>query len=209
MSQLARISFQGALPAGDEFQHGFYVEFPDGTLISQACSWADDALTNFLGGAANLKGYYQAETVWTGPLVEFLSHADGSIMDSLNGVGSGAGDHVGGVNLPGEVACATTFRTARTDGSGRGRSFLPPPGHVALTNNGRWTSAFCSAVANAWVQLSNTVSVADDLSGLLVVWSQLHHETNLVTVVECGDVPDAMRSRRNGITEVRTGASIL
>jgi hypothetical protein len=200
---LVKITFNGALPAGDGFQHGWYADVDTGAhAIEDIAAAADAALEAFLTGDANLKGYYQAETTWGAPLVQTMNQVTGEVLDTLSGSFTGAGDHVGGVNLPGEVAACATFRTATLTPSGRGRSYLPAPGHVALANNGRFTDAFCQAVADAWAQCW-TAFVSDGGGGTPAVWSNKTDSLYEITSVECGNVPDAQRSRRNGITETR------
>lgn len=205
---LVKVTFNGALPAGDGFQHGWYADVDPAFAIEDVAAAADAALEAFLTGDANLKGYYQAETTWGAPLVQRLNQTTGEILDTISGSFTGAGDHVGGVNLPGEVAACATFRTATLTPSGRGRSYLPAPGNVALANNGRFTAAFCQAVADAWVQCF-IAFVSDDHGGFAVVWSNKTDSLYETTAVECGDVPDAQRSRRNGLTETRYATTVI
>lgn len=104
--------------------------------------------------------------------------------------------------LPTECAPVVSVRAGNT-ASKRGRFYLPPPSVTVVNTSGRLTSAFCSDVATAAVDLFDTGEYSRG-----VVYSRSTSSYSVVTSVDVGDVVDAQRRRRNRLTESRTSEPV-
>jgi hypothetical protein len=207
MTQLWRITNQGNNAGGDVFAHSIYVTDAGSATIAQVTAAAVTAQAQMCTVAGNMLSFYRPETVWAGVIVEQINPADGSVYDSLVGAASHAGTDTTHFALPGEVANVCTWRTGRPDRSGRGRWYLPAPTANALTTVGRYITAYTTAVVvsvNAY--LASLKAAVPALTP--VVFSPTHHETNVITGWDVGDVPDAQRRRRNKLVESRTAGVV-
>lgn len=118
-----------------------------------------------------------------------------------------------GANMPSQLACVVTLRTAVDRGrANRGRMFLPPvSGFFTPGTDGRALATDAARVSNSIATLFNSIRAAyiasygaGDFRGNVGVTSNIGAgEERVVTRVETGRVIDTMRSRRTSLVEDR------
>ena len=111
----------------------------------------------------------------------------------------------GGSNAhPYQTAMVFSLRTGIAGASGRGRLYWPATGTVITASTLRiQASNVTSALSGAKTYLSGiNAAIETTLGGAaLGVWSRTKVETYAVTSLQCGDVADVQRRRRDQLIE--------
>lgn len=201
---LFRSDLQGTLYGTEEFQHGFAWESGDsaiGLAGDLATAWA-----TFLN-SADVSVTWRTDVVWSlvnvselgaSPSQPIVTSAQATINEA--GTGTQAG-------CPPQCCIGVSLRTATAGSRARGRSYLPAPVTVALTNAGRLAPAYRDDVLEgldvffgSMVTNGHTPVVISAVGG---VWT----ERNVISVA-IGDVLDTQRSRRSGLAEVYNSVNV-
>lgn len=162
------------------------------TLLEVEDAWVplQDAL-----GVTSLGSLNQVITQYYG--------ASGGIVDQGESTVDG---FVGSGNIvhPSQTACVFSNRSDQAGRSRRGRNYWPAVGQELNGATGRLAVADRDALANAWADL--VLAVADAASeGTPLVFSIYSPTLDVLTpvsAVQCGDVLDTQRRRRDSLLEV-------
>lgn len=196
-----RLTAQGTLP-GEIYTFGIHATGPGGSAAAAQTAWASALTAMWNDGTVGIGVEYSATVETVVCRASELDGLTGKQIDAAEGtlalVGTNAGQQ-----LPNEVACAVTLRTASITRKNRGRFFMPPPA-VGLLTSGRFTNTFITRMANAAALMINDLQA----SGYTPVIKHPDQTTTAITEVDVGDVPDAQRRRRDKLVEVRVSVGV-
>lgn len=185
------------LPSGElaEFTWwGDCLDLSDGVAGYQA--WADT-----LAADSTWKGLFTSTTAFREGRVNEVDMATGVVLSAVTAGTAYAGTAVGGA-IPPQCAEVITLRTARAGRSYTGRMYLPSFAGTSLATNGRISAPdYANAAESMAAALLEYVGAGP--SNDVVVYSRTLHDINVVTAIDCGDVFDTQRRRRDKLVEVR------
>lgn len=186
-----------------------------GAELAYAGSWwlTTGSFSGFISAyEANTAAYwntmndYYADTVaWTETVYADCDPATGVLLSTASETGPGAGVDTN-PELPPQCSVVLSIRTPFAGPSARGRSYLPAPSTVGLTQLGRLSATFCNALVgaeDALITATNSAANSD-----IGVWSRKNLAFLAADRIQVGDVIDTQRSRRNDLTETRYEASV-
>lgn len=196
------LAFHGTLSdVPDIFVHTLAIESngqsQEGVAIAGVQAW-NAAMT--AGNGSSLAGNMSDATTYTHvTAATILDLSEGTLAASTRRDFDPAISGTNVAPVPGQVSCAVSW-TAGTYANGspvRGRMYLP--GVVTGGANGKYTAATVAAVANAMgvlvTELRNFGLVEP------AVWSRKLAALQPITAARVGEIPDTIRSRRNGGAE--------
>jgi hypothetical protein len=163
---------------------------PDDTWTTTDYSTLETALTTWWNSVgAKISGSYKLATISWYKIGNGITPPNPNVRQVVPNISAtGAfGD------LPAQVACSITFRTASR--KSWGRTYLPLGAMGASTDlsGGRWSNSYVDAIANATHTLVTSAASNDFY---LVVWSHTKNALLNVESVEVDNVPDVVRRRR-------------
>lgn len=194
------------------YRHTLQWTLTGGEVASTSCAWIPDTPTGVIGVgvAENLaaKGLalwtallsgYTTSTQYIGSKVQLFTPA-GALLETDESFIAPVPGTVTGPGLPYGVAICMTMRTAVYGRSGRGRMYLPAPAASNLNVSGRLAGTNNDYYAEQVATYAGTPVTPDIVGGVVslttLTWNQL-------TAVECGDVLDSQRRRRDNLVEAR------
>lgn len=187
------------MPGGEEWANVFHFQGADVDLV--AADAIRDRLQTFY---SSLTDYFVP--TWTWERTAFGITGEGAAFEIDNDpVVAG---ELGGVPLPNDIALAISWRTARLDRRGRGRTFLGGFGAAVMAQDGGSTAAVMQGANVSAIALA-AVTLADDPAVPLGVYSRPNPTTgwagqfNPVTGGYVGNRFDTMRRRDVGVPETR------
>jgi hypothetical protein len=193
-----RCRMNGGLPSGEVWSSGFHVQTAaDIAAVATSFSSAVTALWTGTGSAGVGGVYSTTVTVTSLDVFQLDPVTDKAIAKDERPVtlaGQGPGDA-----LPQEVAVCVTLRTRTPGPSGRGRMFMPPPLVTTVTPEGRLSPSPQASFAAGIALMLQAMATATHTP-------VLHTKggiDRLISGVDCGDVFDAMRRRRDALIEAR------
>lgn len=164
------------------------------------------ALAGYTAWAANLaastpwKGLFYNNTQFLPGKVSQYDTATGGIIATQVGGSTYTGTALSG-SLPPQIAICVTLRSALAGRSNTGRFYLPAPGTTQVDANGRLLPANVLAVVTA-LKAAFDAGISAGWDGIRI-YSKKQHTAHVATVVDCGDVLDTMRTRRDKLIEQR------
>jgi hypothetical protein len=196
-----RCATTGTGPGIDTFQFGLHLLQAGGNVEDAVAAYAAavDLLWNGDGDTVSgVSQYYSADTVLQSHVATALDPSTGKNTSQALSPTSLAGTGVTEA-LPGEVALCVSTRTGVPTRAGRGRFFLPAPA-VATMSAGIFSNSLpTDAAAGAAAALNSLIT-----AGYPAV---IYHSSTLsftaISSVDCGNVPDVQRRRRNKLVESR------
>lgn len=111
-----------------------------------------------------------------------------------------------GTNMPLQMACVLTLRSALSTRSGRGRIYLPATAQPLQTANYLMTAAPVNACVDALATWFTFIKSVSPLAAVVV--SQTHSNTQPIVSVDANLVPDTQRRRANRLTSSRHSANV-
>lgn len=210
MAVLTQNVIQWALPSGDVAQTSMWVEFGGNPTAAQALARFQTNVVDTIwpSGAGGIKGLFAAATILNNVQTRVVDTGSGGVISTASAAYSRAGTGSGN-SLPPEVAICVSLRTGLSGGSYRGRMYLPAPTVGSNTSVGRLDTTnqgiIVTQLSNAMIAMNAdvTYSTAD-----VVVRSRSLAANTEVTSIDCGDVFDAQRRRRNSLVESRVSAVV-
>jgi hypothetical protein len=145
---------------------------------------------------------YDEATIFSGYRVALVDIDTGATISAAVGGSPFAGSALTGVPLPPQLAVAITIRTALAGRSDRGRFYLPPVVTDDVGDTGRIGGTTPLTLVTA-VGTAIDAAAAAGTAASLVVYSRKLHDTHFATRIECGDVFDTQRRRRDKLVETR------
>lgn len=192
--------YVGALPAGDVFNFGFWVNSPStvDAVNSNALDWASDFWGNAPTGpyAALCNAGTILETVTT-YLIDPATGRATAIASRNIGVAGGAVANP----LPQQCSVVCTLRTANPSRSGRGRMFLPAPASGVLSPTGELAVADQSIIVSALSTAFSATMLANGHTP--VIWSRKLRLATNITQLGVGTIFDTQTRRTNKLTQDR------
>jgi len=202
MPEIYQCVTSAILASGEEAEFTFWLTAGD---TADAVS-AYNAWSTYLAGSATWKGLFTTTTSFREGIVHSVDQATGTVTYTSPAGSAYAGAGLGGA-IPPQCAEVITLRTARAGSSYTGRMYLPSTSDITLTANGRLlTSAYsdlCDEMAAAFTAAKAAASGVE-----VLVYSRLHRTVAFVTSIDCGDVFDTQRRRRDKLVEIRHSATI-
>lgn len=194
---LVQMVTSAILASGELAEFTFWgdcVDVADGVAGYQA--WAD-----YLAASSTWKGLFTSSTAFREGRVNEVDIATGTVLSAVTAGTAYAGTAVGGA-IPPQIAEVITLRTDRAGASFTGRFYLPSFADICLATNGRISSPY---YANAAEEMAAALLeyMGAGPSNDIVVYSREHRSIRIVTSIDCGDVFDTQRRRRDKLVEVR------
>lgn len=193
--------FSGHTASNETFMYTWWANSIRSIADAQTAALAWNAL--LWGGATAGNGYEDHVTTNVGVdsvttvLIDPLTGLQTSRVDTaqnLDGV-------VVGNPMPADVALVISLRSVLANRRGRGRFYLPQPGVVNLTADGRvvadLVSDLSASLAAAWASYNTT-------NDRPVIYSRAGRSFVNITSFNVGDLFDTQRRRENKLLEART-----
>jgi hypothetical protein len=197
-----RNEVRGSLPDGEQYSWSIHTSNTTTGSLAAASSafetFFNDIWTGGDGAVAiapNFPATVTVDELVTTQLNDATGKNVAQITVQLAELGTGVGD-----GLPQEVAVCVSLRTDLPTRAGRGRFFLPM---TLLTTcigsrlDPGVSSAFASSIAHGMTTLVTAGYIP-------VIYHRVSRAVTPIISVDCGDVFDAMRSRRDKLRENRT-----
>lgn len=181
---------------GEQADYGFRVSAP----TPAAALAGYNAYSALLAARATWKALFYTNITFGQGKISQYDPSDGHVIATQVGGTTYVGTGLSGSNPP-QIAVCVTLRTAFAGRTHTGRFYLPTPGITTTTATGRFLpadvlevitatkAAFAAGIGAGWTAVN--------------VFSNKLHVVNPVTAIDCGDVLDTMRSRRNKLVETR------
>lgn len=197
-----RLTAEGTLP-GETFNFGLHVEGSAGAAADAAAAWAAALGGAWSDATDGLGVHYTSDVTIVVAHAAELDPLTGRQIDAAEVATDLPGTEATRPMLPHEVAVAITTRGAAANRKDRGRFYLPPPSCVTVVA-GLLDTTVRGHFANAAAILLNS------LQGAAFTPVILHPDltTTAIVDVECGNVFDAQRRRRNKLIEVRSTVGV-
>lgn len=190
------------LPSGETADFTFWMNAGD-TIDAVS---AYNAWSTYLAGSSTWKGLFPTATAFREGVVHSVDQGTGVVTYTSVAGTAYSGSGLGGA-LPPQCSEVITLRTARAGRSYTGRMYMPSTGDITLTTSGRMLTSCYTDLADEMAAAFIAAKAA--ASGVeIVVYSRLHRTVASVLSVDCGDVFDTQRRRRDKLVEVRHTAMI-
>lgn len=205
MSQLMKISILGAFPGGEVwsvnpvYRLGTGLDVPVTDANMTAIVTAINAITvptailTTMGTASSIVGVRAEARMATGEL-QNIAEAGRAVPVP----GQGSSTH------PFQTSIVTSLRSSASGARGRGRLYWPATGLALVAGTMRpATSGVTSILTGVKTYLSGIETAIEASVGgaSLAVWSRLNASLSAVNLIQCGDVLDVQRRRRDSLIE--------
>lgn len=201
-----RCTASGVAFGADSWTFGLHLSKSAGTIDGAMTAFTAymDKLWNGNGSTVvGISGYYTDHTQVQALVVTALDPVTGKNVEQLQANSTLAGFSTD-TELPGEVACCVSLRTALPTRAGRGRFYLPNT-VVTTVQAGVFVDSFIlDVVEGAQYALDSLVTS----TYIPVIYHASTKTGTSITSVDAGNVPDVQRRRRNKLVEARQSLPI-
>jgi hypothetical protein len=203
--------FGGSLPGGEVWQTGVHMQ--NNAPIAPTAADAVPILQTFVDhlwnsnpliGNPALGPFFTAGVTLTQGTVYVLNQSTGRVQDRADTSFALAGAAAGSM-LPQGCAEVVSFRSGASGVRNRGRSYMPPVAVAHVTTAGRLTTTVTGAFSQAW---GGAVLGAQADEFTAIIWST-QFGARVIDHIDCGDVVDSQRRRRDKLSEVREVSPIV
>lgn len=201
MTALVKVTRKYALLSGAELAYAGTWWLTTGTSAAFVSAYESQTAAYW----STMNDWYADTVSWVETVYTEVDPTTGIAVASLSEAGPGAGVDTN-PELPPQCSVVLSIRTPFAGASARGRSYLPAPSTIGLTQLGRLSATFCNALVGAEDVLISAVNSAANSD--IGVYSRKNLAFLAANVIEVGDVVDTQRSRRNDLTETRYSASV-
>lgn len=207
VANVIRLSILGTLPGGEKWSVNPVWQIGGVSTAEDVTS--DEALTMATAAAAaavptGLAAIMSSTTFLTGIRLE-ARRWDGTLAAQAEALKGTAVAGTGPQGNPFQTSLVSSLRTAGVGASGRGRLYWPATGIpiviAPLRPNSTTMSTTLTAIKTYLTSLTAALTPTLTNAPVLSVWSRTHGSTLPVTSIQCGDVMDVQRRRRDSLIE--------
>lgn len=216
---VSRIVFSGAMPNGEIWSTGFWIQGDTPTTDSEANALAELAFDEFSASDSSgamrvtIENLGTAQQIWNE--VKTYCYPTGGPTATVIGSFTLPSPVVGEGTVPGpnQLSTVLTLRTALAGRAHRGRMYLPAMG-IPMASDGQLSQAVMDLVVGAWKLGFSDWNAASTGKIVVVSTSQKGNEAypgaaTLVTQVTMDSRMDIQRSRANSETILRGSSATL
>lgn len=188
----------GALPSGEVWSTGVHGA-SNLDIDAVKTAWQSAVTALWAGtGSSGIHDLYSTTVTCNRITVYTIDGTTGKASDAREAaLTSGGGSPE--IALPQEVAVCLTLRTGKPGPKNRGRMFFPPMIVSAVQASGRLGSVQAATLVGGMTVALQSLATAQ-VAPILFTHGQANRN---ITFVDCGDVFDAQRRRRDKLVEAR------
>jgi hypothetical protein len=193
----AKFIFSGTLQGGEVFAHGFQgnmqLSETQADFVAQTANVAALFQSSFLTTA--VRAFFHTATVWTTCTGYYYAGGKNAALTAVAPIATGAGTTAGSP-LPNQLAMVATLLTGIPGRVNRGRSYLPAPNALQISN-GQLPTATATTLATQFAAFLTALKAANNGAIIPVVASHTMGTFHEIKSVRVDTKLDTQRRRAN------------